>query len=180
MPGKAESFTERNLTVNFSKTYEKNHTNSITWFELPFTGNTCHLDAMIVDYDSKEVFFIEAKRIKLTRKIKSMCDDIKRIYELYDNKAVELSGRLVNYNDYKYYGVILADVWVENKNNNFKKTIRDAFLNKTFLNNYQQELKNANVPNEFVRANPRYCEAQYVTTITAKELHLLSYVWELT
>ncbi|MCI7773417.1 MAG: hypothetical protein MR514_06100, partial [Succinivibrio sp.] len=58
-------FPERNLSVNFTKAYETYYSNCdvISWFELQFGENdNYHLDAVVANYTTKEIFLVEAKR----------------------------------------------------------------------------------------------------------------------
>ena len=68
-------FPERNLSVNFTKAYETYYSNCdvISWFELQFGENdNYHLDAVVANYTTKEIFLVEAKGflIQLKRKKK--------------------------------------------------------------------------------------------------------------
>ena len=67
-------FTERNLSVNFSKAYEKLNPKAITWFEFQFgEKNNLHYDALIINRETKELFLIESKRFsKLNKKINTL------------------------------------------------------------------------------------------------------------
>ena len=58
-------FTERNLSVNFSKAYEDiaGKDSAISWFEFQFGAKSRqHVDLVLLDYLSKELYIVEAKR----------------------------------------------------------------------------------------------------------------------
>lgn len=107
-------FPERNLSVNFSKAYEKkarqNKEEAYTWFEFQFgSKNNKHLDAVIINDKAKNVIFIESKRYSNPKNKKAyIIKDIQRIYDFLPEfqKRIHKSG-------YTYYGIILADVWNE-------------------------------------------------------------------
>ena len=128
-------FTERNLTVNFSKAYDKVYSNDeiATWFEFTFGNDSkkddLHLDCIIINKTQKNIFLIEAKRFRNIRKLRSTGWDIRRLFEVYDNREAEFNKRLIDINDYSFYGIILADIWVKPKQRD-KKVIMDEFENK--------------------------------------------------
>lgn len=125
-------FQERNLTVNFSKAYEKTHQeeNVFSWFELQFgKKNNEHFDCLIVNSSKREIFFVESKRFTSSSKKKSICDDINRINDFSD-RGLDLDKRFKKYKDYSVYGLILADVWQENK---AKIEIYGLFKKKTYF-----------------------------------------------
>jgi len=110
---RSAGFTERNQSVNFSKSMEKVHKESFTWFEVPFSEDSkCHIDALIVNKNAKEIFVVEAKRFtNANKKIKDVRSDIERIDDASTIQSLieELDCR----ESYDIYGVILADVWTE-------------------------------------------------------------------
>ena len=110
-------FTERNLSVNFAYALESLDVDSFAWFEFPI-GEKQHIDAVIINKASNEVFIIEAKRFQFKSKVVSSANDISRI----TNEVVleKIKDRLPKHNDYNFYCVILADVWLEN---HFKEEI---------------------------------------------------------
>lgn len=131
-------FQERNLTVNFSKAFEKTYNDIITWFEFQFGDNkNKHFDAIIIHNDN--IYFIEAKRYSSpNRKKESIYADINRINDYVINNFNQ-DERFKNYNIKNFYGVILADVWKETLG---KKSIHKQYVDKLFfkelnLNNYE-------------------------------------------
>ena len=136
----ATGFTERNLSVNFSKAYEtaiaESNQTCITWYEFQF-GNTNnrHYDAIIINLTAKEILVIEAKRFNdLPRKLYSVVNDICRINSFYAEISNENSCRIANINSYKIYGVVLADIWIGNTSNAAHKLIiRNQYANNTFI-----------------------------------------------
>lgn len=147
-------FPERNLSVNFTKAYEKiseiNEENAITWFEFQFgKSNQLHVDAVIVNYDANELLVIESKRFSNPRlKIREIGEDACRIEDLVKElndenaqgiKRIDMS-RIEN-----IYGVILADVWLENKTKidiyeSYLEGVKNPDSNMTFINKYLEQL----------------------------------------
>lgn len=149
----SNGFTERNLTVNFSKAYEQTYCNDriFSWFELPLLGNKNneHFDCIIVNVDRKEVFFVEAKRYPSVKsKKESSKGDIIRI-EDYIKKYFYKDPRFENYSDYKLYGLILADVWQENTS---KVKLYNSFVNEEFFDDVD-ELNNKKPQYKTIRFN---------------------------
>ena len=126
-------FQERNLTVNFSKAYEKafSRDNVFSWFELQFgENNSNHFDCLIVNVSREEMFFIESKRFSDTKKkVKSVLSDIKRVNDFIYSE-LDKDGRFASFSDYKTYGVILADIWQENSR---KTQLYKLFKTKSFF-----------------------------------------------
>lgn len=117
-------FTERNQSVNLSKSLEKIHPDSFSWFEVPFSEDSKgHIDALIVNKETKEIFIVEAKRFSnVNKKIRDVCCDIERIDKISNVRS--LIEELENRETYSIYGVILADVWTETTK---KKMIADLW-----------------------------------------------------
>ena len=136
-------FQERNLTVNFSKAYEKTFPNDtvFSWFELQFgKENSNHFDCLIVNKSQKEMLFIESKRFSdTTKKVKSVLNDIKRIYDFVHTDLGE-DDRFKEFYDkgYKAYGMILADIWQENSR---KRQLYDLFKAESFFKEIPSFLK---------------------------------------
>ena len=111
----SNGFQERNLTVNFTNAYKeiakKNDNSVIVWFEFQCgeSGNK-HVDALLMNTTSKEIFIIEAKRYNnVNQKIRSVARDVKRIQDFFCDKN-KLVSRLGDISEYQLYGMILADV----------------------------------------------------------------------
>ncbi len=182
-------FTERNLSVNFSKAYESEYPHAITWFEFQFgKNNSLHYDALIIDPVNKDLYLIESKRFsKLFSKIREVQCDIERINDaatLYKN---EFSNRIDNFSEYTMYGIILADVWTENKN---KTKVKRSFENSTFAADFMPELyndkdnklKNAAYFIADFTSLPRHCNDVMENDLRSirQNYNLLSIVWKLT
>lgn len=108
-------FQERNQTVNFVKAYEKTYFKDVvaSWFEFQFgKKNNNHIDALIVNKTTKEIFLIESKRFRNESDLESSTKDYIRMTEQFT--LSEFNNRIDNHNDYRVYGIILADVWTEN------------------------------------------------------------------
>ena len=126
-------FQERNLTVNFSKSFDNvyGRENVVSWFELQFgEKNNNHFDCVIIA--DKKVFFIESKRFSSTKlKKESVNKDILWIEEFVKDGFCD-DPRFANFRNYEIYGVILADVWKETKS---KIRIYEEYKFKRFFNN---------------------------------------------
>lgn len=123
-------FTERNLSVNFASAFESIHSNSFTWYEVPVgESKKEHIDAII--------FNIESKRFANPRQaVNSINNDISKMTDKA-NKIL-ITKELANHEEYKYFGVVLADVWTEN---DFKKKIYNNW-SENFFNEFLLESEN--------------------------------------
>ena len=126
-------FPERNLSVNFAKAYESIFDNSVTWYELQFgINNNSHIDAVIIDTRNKRILFIESKRFSNpSKKVNEINEDIDRIICLKEELLNDSDERINDIKSYHFYGVILADVWLETKT---KNEIYNAFKDGTYIN----------------------------------------------
>ena len=169
-------FSERNLSVNFSKAYEqvaknKKH-DAVSWFEFQFGNkNRNHVDLVMLDNTSKELFIVESKRFSNPkRKMKEMGWDIERIYSL-QNELNDQQHR-INMNEINHvYGVILADVWLENP---LKCSIYKSYINKSFLSDYANELDYDGDLEESY-----FCQDVIGKEEWLKGYKLISFIWEL-
>ena len=160
-------FQERNLTVNFSKAYEKTFARDdvFSWFELQFgKKKNSHFDCLIVNRSQKELFLIEAKRFSnTTGKKKSVLEDVERINGFAKAK---MDDRFQEFKDFKVFGVILADVWQENQK---KKDLYESFKQGDFFKG--EPLFADRSPEYYVRSlTVRGCKAEY---------DLLACLWEI-
>ena len=108
-------FTERNQTHNFvnSLISTLNDKDTINWFELPWKEKEQHIDAMVYSPEYKSIFYIEAKRLSITRKKESIVEDIKRVVDTKDRESLLSKYKLPNVTN--EYMIALCDVWLENK-----------------------------------------------------------------
>lgn len=143
-------FPERNLTVNFSKAYEKvsqqKNQNSFTWFEFQFgEENNLHIDAVIINETLNEMYVIESKRFSNPNaKMEEIGEDIERIHmfvnELYKECKEDSEKYRIDMNNIeKCYGIILADVWMETS---LKEEICKAYKDGNFLEKYKKIVNN--------------------------------------
>ena len=142
-------FPERNLSVNFSKAYEKaaetKGQKSISWFELQFgERNRSHVDAVIINLSINELLIVEAKRFSNPAlKIKEISKDIERIHRLAAELKTE--DRIEMNKVKRCYGIVLADVWTETDR---KKQILESYKagqknpqdKESFINRYLPDL----------------------------------------
>ena len=168
-------FTERNLSVNFSKAYEKKYPSSVTWFEYQFgTKNNEHFDAIIVNKEKKELVIIESKRFSiLSAKMREAGRDIKRMIDTALGCSDEFSRIVNDYDEYTVIGVFLADVWCETKT---KCRIYESFRNKTFVTDYKEDIPGIADPHYYVTDFPGI-DREYSKTL--EKYHLLSLVWKI-
>ncbi len=146
-------FTERNLTCNFSKAYEKitleKGKDAYTWFEFQFgDDNDQHYDAIIVNPTDKKIIVIESKRFNTqVSKIRSVNKDIHRITEFPDALKKEVlrneveKMRIYDFEKFEVWGMILADVWDEKRDGDkgdLRSKIADEFRDGTFLDHETQ------------------------------------------
>jgi hypothetical protein len=177
-------FTEHNQTVVFSKAFESVHRNSFSWFELPIKNG--HIDAIIFNTSSKEIFIIEAKRFSMPKKkIASVASDIERISKI---KEKEYEIFKTQFNDYTYHGVILADVWTESDNKNkifdswgkgfFSKTKNISTLRDEKIIYVENKLNNADWDNKKgFNDEDHLCDPNGKDSIR-KEYKLLMMTWK--
>ena len=107
---------------------------------------------------------IEAKRFSnTTGKKKSILEDVERINGFAKTK---MDDRFQEFKDFKVFGVILADVWQENRK---KKDLYESFKQGDFFKG--EPLFADRSPEYYVRPlTVRNCEAEY---------DLLACLWEI-
>lgn len=176
-------FQERNLSVNFSKAYEKAYPNDnvFSWFELQFRNEkdepVNHFDCLIVNITKKEIYFVEAKRFKSAKRQEDRCKkDIERIEKYINDPEGFLDDkRFVDFLSFKKYGLILADVWQESPG---KTRIYERFLNKEIFKEDVSSKKN--ILHKVIRFN---YEENGIRIKPLKEsdteYDLLTFLWEL-
>ena len=152
-------FAEKNLTVNFSKAYEKiaarHREEAFSFFEVRFGGKK-HLDCVIVNDTTGELFAVEAKRFgyQFFKKSQGIGKDINRIAEFVD--GLDYDENFVRWNEYPIcYGVILADIWDIPRRyvnywdrklkpieiiSSYKAGVEDADSDEVFLNKFGDAL----------------------------------------
>lgn len=169
-------FPERNLSVNFSKAYEKvsetKGQESISWFELQFgERNNSHVDAVIINWSIHELLIVESKRFSNPAvKIKEISKDIERIHKLVAELKTE--DRMDMDKIIRCYGVVLADIWTETDSK------------KQILESYRAGQKNPQDKEGFINhclSNAELLNLQYdVCDIPEIEnYYLLSFLWEI-
>ena len=196
---KSTGFTERNLTVNFSKAYEAIATavgdECCTWFELPVNENgKDHVDAIIINITQKEILLIEAKRyMNLQRKVLEVIEDVERnntidwIRELTDERSKGGERPVLQYiEDYKIFGVILADLWIEKEN---QQVIYELYQKKSGMTDSKEFLEELQQFSKTVKAGLRlkdFCVDRPVDVNTTRDVKidyikttykLLSFSW---
>ena len=123
---------ESNQVHRFLDAYRKTGENIVTWMELPVPMDapggekeTAHIDGFIADFDRKAVFFIEAKRFSRPSQMKSLKEDVDRIYEIAQDIYVnDQHFKGVDLLEYDSYLITLADIW-EGKNEWTKNVVEN-------------------------------------------------------
>lgn len=121
----SNGFAERNQTVNFVSSYEliaddKKEAVS-SWYEFQIPNGKIsdnHIDGIIINHSAKEIYLIEAKRIsrnKVQDKKAELIDDYCRIMQLDKVSRFTEVLKGENVSDYSIYGILLFDIWTENK-----------------------------------------------------------------
>lgn len=146
------------------------HPCAITWFEYQFGDkNNKHLDAVIINPQEKEILLVESKRFSNPNsKLGEMREDVERIKAAHNARQDEFD-RIVDFEQYAFRGVVLADVWCEG---NSKAAIFDAFEKQIFAEKYQIPLPA--VPEYYIASFP---DCQYGNI--QKNYHLVSFMWEI-
>lgn len=169
-------FTERNLSVNFSKVYEKKNPEAVSWFEFQWgENNDEHIDMVLKDVGSRTMFIVEAKRFSSpSDKIASIARDIKRI-----PKFIEELHSLERFDVLEgadcIYGMILADVWVKKSGRTgTKKRILKSFLDGTFLVDFRKEL---GLEENELPVNPLYETRRVKDVSSVEDYYLLAMMW---
>ena len=143
---------ERNLTVNFAEAYKDafHERDVISWYELQFSKKVLdkdvqsgdadriaekennHLDCIIIDKTERKLFLVESKRFtNTTGKSTAITKDIERIIDFAKGSVKdERFVRLDRLENFSVYGVILADVWTENRK---KQEVLDSFKNEKYF-----------------------------------------------
>lgn len=110
-------FQERNQTNNFLSAAETIVPNLFTWFEFQIDGgkkNDNHLDAIAVDFNAKEIWLIESKRIQDQRKMNAIFSDKTRMEQLAKEPKKNFNrfyDEGIHLEEFSIYGLVLADVW---------------------------------------------------------------------
>jgi hypothetical protein len=101
----------KNLSQTINHKLSENEVKASLSLEMPY-GKNKRMDGVIVSPSTKEIFLIQAKRLKNSQ-TESIVDDVNKVF--YEKKDVlnkiELSDDSI---DYSIYLVILADMWLHN------------------------------------------------------------------
>lgn len=173
-------FPERNLSVNFSKAYERialeKGDNAYSWFEFQFGAmNSFHVDAVIINDTLQEIYIIESKRYSNpTAKMREVGEDIDRIYDFIEELKKENLNEIIRIDLSKfehYYGIILADVWTETP---LKKDILKAYEMGNFLDSFKKQIGNKHDLKEV-----QYFIQNFDYIKNVNKYHLISLCWEI-
>ncbi len=119
-------FVERNQTVNFVVAYEAtmDEEEVYSWQEFQIANESSkirnnHIDGLIMNVDSKEIFLIESKRFpkgSVKKKKRELVDDFHRIMKLnIDERLRELFLNKSYVSKFSVYGCLLYDLWDQTK-----------------------------------------------------------------
>ncbi|MGN0697640.1 MAG: hypothetical protein ACI4JV_02705 [Ruminiclostridium sp.] len=121
----SNGFAEHNQTVNFVSAYELISCNKkeavSSWYEFQILNgkrSDNRIDGIIINHSAKEIYLIEAKRIsrnKIRKKKTELIDDYCRIMQLDKTSRFTEVLKDENVSDYSIYGILLFDIWTENK-----------------------------------------------------------------
>lgn len=181
-------FAERNLSVNFSKAYEKravlNGQEAISWFEFQFgEKNNLHVDAVLLNKNTKEMCIVESKRFSNPfPKMKEIGKDIQRILDFITELKVENSKGTIRIDISsvkKCYGVILADVWRETAVKkeilqSYKEGMENPDSEEAFLNKFHKEIGEIGANTEI-----HYNVKSFEGLMNVEKYSLISLWWEI-
>jgi len=121
----SNGFAEHNQTVNFVSAYELISCNKkeavSSWYEFQILNgkrSNNRIDGIIINHSAKEIYLIEANRIsrnKVWKKKTELIDDYCRIMQLDKTSRFTEVLKDENVSDYSIYGILLFDIWTENK-----------------------------------------------------------------
>jgi len=121
-------FNEENQTVNFSKAFEKIcGDNSFSWFELNIK-NRGRIDAVLFNIDAREIFIVESKQFWGDKELRDSFSDIERIL---DYGEIEILKSNFCYKDYSFFGIVLADVWLNKDRDRIVENWKEGFWTGT-------------------------------------------------
>ncbi len=181
---KKSGFTERNLSVNFAVAYEnyscQMKQNTVTWYEFQFgKKNNEHFDAIIINFSTREILIIESKRYNnMSKQLKAVNKDIGRI-KLFP--SIDLS-RIPKLEQYKLYGVILADIRTSQTTSvKLKKAIIEQYRKKVFVEKNKKVFTNCTDKDvfEYNVQNFRDCNTVLQEALICSDYYLLSMFWEI-
>ena len=178
-------FPERNLSVNWSKAVESVYDgdNVTSWFEFQFgEDNNKHIDALIWDKASKDLYFVESKRYSNPKsKIREVGEDIVRLFNLYKELRTEENER-INIGLVEHcYGVILADVWTKKEGRTGRKIkILNSYKNGSFLEDFKEIIsENESLEKNNIHGFPnlKYYYEEFDWVSKNENYALVSFAW---
>ena len=128
---RSTGFTERNQSVNFTRAVSAIYPMSFSWFEAALIKPKQHMDVVIFVPEIDGALLVESKRFSTPHsKVKSVAEDIQRLCDKNNHQTLcsELKGEYRRCKQ-NIYGIILADVWLEN---DMKNEIYDFWDNGFF------------------------------------------------
>ncbi len=84
---------------------------AVSWLEFPWEDKSQHIDGLVYSPKNNSVFYIEAKRLSVTKKKGEIIRDILRVITS-DRSFIE-KNNITNVNS--EYIIVLSDVWLEDK-----------------------------------------------------------------
>ena len=148
------------------------------------------MDCLVIDDANKRILFIEGKRFKSESKISEIGKDAYRIINVFDDRKDEFFDRIVDYDDYKFYGVLLSDVWLRGNDNFYTRIFKSYEESSLFSNDssFKEKLfvnKKIQIPQDKVISRMENGGLKYFTRhVNVKQsnkekLYLLLAVFEL-
>lgn len=121
---RSNGFTERNLTFNFCSIYKEKrkeinkNPNIAIWQEVPIS-NKQHFDSLIIDFDQKSVYIIEAKRLYNKKYYDRLMEDLERI-KLFNHEIPNYKTLIYSFS---FYAILLTDLWTSKSDKKGKKKL---------------------------------------------------------
>ena len=135
---RSNGFTERNLTFNFCSKYreyrklQKGKVKIAIFQEVPIQ-NKQHFDSLIIDFDHKSVFIIEAKRLYNINYYEKLKEDLKRIQFSYP----EIPDFQKTISSFSIYALLLTDLWtLKSTKNGLKKLELKKLIEKEWKKSF--------------------------------------------
>ena len=174
-------FTEHNQTVNFINAYEsiatKNNEIVSSWYEFQISDgrkNSNHIDAILVNHTTKELYLIEAKRFSrnsIKKKRRELAQDYLRILSLdvknrFENFFVDESIK-----NYQVYGVLLFDLWTETRTEKALQTKWENLCLNPNLDDFQDFLSSQDIDKQVVFCDSK-CFLPMMKEVKADRLYM--------
>lgn len=185
---KTLGIVEMNQTVKFlfamaEVAKEKGYSDDVTfWNEFQTLNkannkNDNHIDGFFLDEKHKEIFLIESKRLYPSRgegscgtKITSLTEDSKRAQETITKNWIDWKSNIAKFDPpYKFYIILLADVWPDEKGG--REIAFEQWMKKSIFDTSDW----VGGPGEFI---PEPADLKPISAL-GQRYFLLCYCWEM-